>query len=440
MSLPTQRARHARACHQAFQIPLPLAARGCLGSYLPPRRQDCPEKGAVLGMSACSGWHCHAWPWSAARQCYEGGEQRRRAVEGSALAGIDIFESCAFCFRSSPLQSEQGRVGAAGGVQKRGESRQALTQPALFHAGMSLPSPPVPQQRRCTCWLRRDGPRCTCISRTNHRAARRAWRASAACLAPLAEGSALHQHWTLAPSLPAALPAFPAPRDRLRAMEPAQDAPSSPPGCPGTTRNIGPSAQAPLRLPGQSRLPLPTAACSARSPPDQSRTLQPSYLALTSTGMQLDEQEEEEASEGGWEQRGPASLLRLAEERVLRGIGKKSRRLAAPFCVGGSLGKLPVHLAVKPAAGAAGATVLCFPDGGQEALAQLMGACIPASFGKGAEEGGWPPDLLVSAACTGHCIAVPSWLLSACAVCRLSPRCPSPQRSPSLPQPACSAG
>ncbi|KAL4458024.1 hypothetical protein ABPG75_012889 [Micractinium tetrahymenae] len=99
------------------------------------------------------------------------------------------------------------------------------------------------------------------------------------------------------------------------------------------------------------------------------------------------EQEQEAGSDDAWEQRGPPSLLQLAEEQLLQGIRQASRHIEAPFCVGGSLGKLPVQLAVRPAAGASGeVAILCFPDGGRDALAKLVASCAPASFGKGTKE------------------------------------------------------
>ncbi|PSC67932.1 14 kDa zinc-binding isoform A [Micractinium conductrix] len=82
---------------------------------------------------------------------------------------------------------------------------------------------------------------------------------------------------------------------------------------------------------------------------------------------------------------GPPSLQSLAEEQALSLVQSASRGLVAAFSVGGSLGSLPVDLAVQLEAGGSEAAVLRFPAGGQAAVAALQALCAPASFGKGGD-------------------------------------------------------
>lgn len=118
-----------------------------------------------------------------------------------------------------------------------------------------------------------------------------------------------------------------------------------------------------------------------------------------------DEQKQERDGDGG--PQGANSLLLVAQQRVLQRIQEAAYDLSAPFTMGGSLGQLPMVLAVMGAprgpgstgeAGAASsaatqprseaAAVLRFPEGGAAALQALTAACTPAKFGKGTEEGG----------------------------------------------------
>lgn len=86
---------------------------------------------------------------------------------------------------------------------------------------------------------------------------------------------------------------------------------------------------------------------------------------------------------------GPSSLMAVAEEEVLGGLLNGFKQLESPFCVGGSLGRIAVHLAVAaPEGGGSAAQTLELPGGGQDALDAMLEACEPAVFGKGKETGG----------------------------------------------------
>ena len=84
---------------------------------------------------------------------------------------------------------------------------------------------------------------------------------------------------------------------------------------------------------------------------------------------------------------GPSSLMAVAEEEILSGLFSGFKRLESPFCAGGSLGRIPVRLAVAAPEGGSAQT-LELPSGGEDALAALLEACEPAVFGKGKETGG----------------------------------------------------
>lgn len=86
---------------------------------------------------------------------------------------------------------------------------------------------------------------------------------------------------------------------------------------------------------------------------------------------------------------GPSSLMAMAEDEVLEGLFYNYKRLESPFCVGGSLGRIPVRLAVAAPEGGGAAQTLELPGGGQDAVEALLQACEPAVFGKGKETGGW---------------------------------------------------
>ena len=84
------------------------------------------------------------------------------------------------------------------------------------------------------------------------------------------------------------------------------------------------------------------------------------------------------------------TLQQLGEDQVLSGIYAASRNLGAPFCASGTLGRLPVRLAVAWEDGKAAeeqAQVVELPGGGDGHLAALLRQCIPAKFGKGSETG-----------------------------------------------------
>ncbi|KAI7844026.1 hypothetical protein COHA_002366 [Chlorella ohadii] len=82
---------------------------------------------------------------------------------------------------------------------------------------------------------------------------------------------------------------------------------------------------------------------------------------------------------------GPSSLMAMAEDEVLEGLFYNYKRLESPFCVGGSLGRIPVRLAVAAPEGGGAAQTLELPGGGQDAVEALLQACEPAVFGKGKE-------------------------------------------------------
>lgn len=86
---------------------------------------------------------------------------------------------------------------------------------------------------------------------------------------------------------------------------------------------------------------------------------------------------------------GPSSLMELAEDELIDELYLGYVKLKSPFCVGGSLGRIPVRLAVAAAGdGSSAAQMIELPAGGQDALDALLEACEPAVFGKGKETGG----------------------------------------------------
>ncbi|KAL4422619.1 hypothetical protein ABPG75_008816 [Micractinium tetrahymenae] len=76
------------------------------------------------------------------------------------------------------------------------------------------------------------------------------------------------------------------------------------------------------------------------------------------------------------------SLLALAEDEVLESIYQASQAVPAVFCAGGTLGRLPLRLAVESAGGPC-ARIVDLP--GEEALAALLAECEPAKLGKGSK-------------------------------------------------------
>ena len=134
--------------------------------------------------------------------------------------------------------------------------------------------------------------------------------------------------------------------------------------------------------PGQQQQPPAAAQEAAAQPP----------VAVPAAELQqpAEEQGDSEAgsqgSEGDWddEEAGvPDSLLQLAQLQVLGGIEAPSRGIQPPFSVGGSLGRLPVALAVaQPPSTASTApasavpasqpeVAVRFPEGGEAALQAL---------------------------------------------------------------------
>ncbi|PRW56775.1 Oxoglutarate iron-dependent oxygenase isoform B [Chlorella sorokiniana] len=90
---------------------------------------------------------------------------------------------------------------------------------------------------------------------------------------------------------------------------------------------------------------------------------------------------------------GPSSLMELAEDEIIDELIFGYRQLQSPFCVGGSLGRIPVRLAVAGGggggdaggSGSSAAQTVELPAGGEDALESLLAACQPAVFGKGKE-------------------------------------------------------
>ena len=77
----------------------------------------------------------------------------------------------------------------------------------------------------------------------------------------------------------------------------------------------------------------------------------------------------------------PQTLQQVGQDRVLRGILAATQKLGAPFCAGGTLGRMPVRLAV---AGEDGAAEIVELPGGAGALIDVA---VPAPMGKGTETG-----------------------------------------------------
>ena len=80
------------------------------------------------------------------------------------------------------------------------------------------------------------------------------------------------------------------------------------------------------------------------------------------------------------------------ENHVFAGIYEASKDLGDAFCIGGTLGKVPVRLAVAPegsgetVAAAAAAKIVSLPDPGGH-MTRLLDLCAPATFGKGGKTG-----------------------------------------------------
>lgn len=86
---------------------------------------------------------------------------------------------------------------------------------------------------------------------------------------------------------------------------------------------------------------------------------------------------------------GPSSLMDLVEDELIMELYEGYTQLESPVCVGGSLGRIPVRLAVAAAGdGSTAAQTVDLPAGGQDGLDALLAACEPAVFGKGKETGG----------------------------------------------------
>ena len=175
-------------------------------------------------------------------------------------------------------------------------------------------------------------------------------------------------------------------------------------------------AMEPDQQPGAAAGPEEPAAGQAEAaapPPPQQASGAPDdaegAAGLGDSQEEGSEEEEETEGYGSEEEDGPDSLLLISQRQVLKSIHEASTNMGAAFCVGGSLGRLPISLAVAPPLpGAAGETeagtpgasgsstssrarqavVVTFPDGGQADVEALQEACVPATFGRGTEEGG----------------------------------------------------
>lgn len=86
---------------------------------------------------------------------------------------------------------------------------------------------------------------------------------------------------------------------------------------------------------------------------------------------------------------GPSYLMELAEDELIDELYSGYVKLKSPFCVGGSLGRIPIRLAIAATGDSSSAAQMIeLPAGGQDALDALLEACEPAVFGKGKETGG----------------------------------------------------
>lgn len=153
----------------------------------------------------------------------------------------------------------------------------------------------------------------------------------------------------------------------------------------------GPGQQQQPPAAAQEAAAQPLVAVPAAEPEPQQPAGEQDYSEADSQGSE-DDWDEEEAGV-------PDSLLQLEQRQVLGGIEAAARGIQSPFSVGGSLGRLPVALAVAqppptastaPASAAPAsqpAVAVRFPEGGEEALQALEKLCQPASFGKGTEAG-----------------------------------------------------